>query len=284
MRKKINNLRLDGERALYGLRDTDVSECVFAGPADGESALKECRNISVESCSFELRYPLWHADGFKINNCNMTDTARAALWYGKNGKISQSNLGGIKAVRECNGITFEKCCIVSPEFGWKSKNISLESCDVKSEYFMFESSNLQLDKVSFEGKYSFQYVENAVITDSRFHTKDAFWHSKNITVKNTVLKGEYLGWYSQGLTLENCVISGTQPLCYCKDLRLINCRMENCDLAFEYSDVVATVEGKIDSVKNIKSGSVTADEVGEVINDGSVINCSGEVIIKRQAG
>ncbi len=284
MRKKINNLRLDGERALYGLRDTDVSECVFAGAADGESALKECRNISVESCSFELRYPLWHADGFKINNCNMTDTARAALWYCKNGKISQSNLGGIKAVRECCGITFEKCCIVSPEFGWKSKNISLESCDVKSEYFMFESSNLQLDKVSFEGKYSFQYVENAVITDSRFHTKDAFWHSKNITVKNTVLKGEYLGWYSQGLTLENCVISGTQPLCYCKDLRLINCRMENCDLAFEYSDVVATVEGKIDSVKNIKSGSVTVDEVGEVINDGAVMSCSGEVIIKRQAG
>lgn len=283
-RKKIIGLRLDEERALYGLKDTDVSECTFAGAADGESALKECHNINVANCNFELRYPLWHADGFSVTGSNMTETARAALWYCKNGKIIKSALGGIKAVRECDGIALEKCDIVSPEFGWKSKNLSLDTCNVQSEYFMLDSRDLKLNKVCFNGKYSFQYVENAQISDCEFHTKDAFWHSKNITVKNTVLKGEYLGWYSDGLTLENCVISGTQPLCYCTNLRLINCRMENCDLSFEYSDVIATVTGRIDSVKNIKSGSVTADEIGEVINDGAVINCAGEVIIKRQAG
>ncbi|MCI8638748.1 MAG: DUF3737 family protein [Coprococcus sp.] len=37
---------------------------MFAGPADGESALKESRDISLRDYSFSLRYPLWHVKGF----------------------------------------------------------------------------------------------------------------------------------------------------------------------------------------------------------------------------
>ena len=54
----------DEERALYHLTDAVVRDCSFAGPADGESVLKECRNITVENCRFSLRYPLWHAQNF----------------------------------------------------------------------------------------------------------------------------------------------------------------------------------------------------------------------------
>ena len=79
------------------------------------------------------------------------------------------------------------------------------------------------------------------------------------------MDGEYLGWYSEGLTFVRCHIKGTQPLCYCKRLRLIDCTMENCDLAFEYSDVRAEIRGTIDSVKNVRRGVVRADRIGEVI-------------------
>ena len=146
---------------------------------------------------------------------------------------------------------------------------------------MFESRDLKLKDVKMKGKYSFQYVENAEITDCEFDTKDAFWHSKNITVKNSVLRGEYLAWYSEGLTLINCLIIGTQPLCYCKNLTLINCRTENCDLAFEYSDVNATINGYIQSIKNPKSGTITVEDVGEIIRGDNVIPCTGEIIIKN---
>ena len=37
----IANKQFDEERALYHLQDADVVECIFAGPADGESVLKE---------------------------------------------------------------------------------------------------------------------------------------------------------------------------------------------------------------------------------------------------
>ena len=35
----IENMKLDMERALYGCHDAMIRRCVFAGPADGESAL-----------------------------------------------------------------------------------------------------------------------------------------------------------------------------------------------------------------------------------------------------
>ena len=131
-------------------------------------------------------------------------------------------------------------------------------------------------------KYSFQYMKNLHITNSNLDTKDAFWHSKNIIVENSVVKGEYLGWFSENLTLINCKVIGTQPLCYCKNLKLINCEMEDTDLSFEYSDVEADIKGHIISVKNPKSGTITADSVGEIIKEDAVMKCDGKVSLREQ--
>ena len=92
------NLTLDEERALYGLHHAEVRNCTFAGPADGESALKECSELLVSDCDFELRYPFWHVRSTELHNCRMTDTCRAALWYDSNIRIEDSVLGGIKAL------------------------------------------------------------------------------------------------------------------------------------------------------------------------------------------
>lgn len=56
--KLIENRQFDEERALYHLQDGRVSRCIFAGPADGESVLKESRNIAVDGCRFpfDIRY------------------------------------------------------------------------------------------------------------------------------------------------------------------------------------------------------------------------------------
>ena len=64
----IANAQFDEERALYNLKDTRVENCRFEGPADGESALKEARNIQVANTAFSLRYPLWHVEGFHLHD------------------------------------------------------------------------------------------------------------------------------------------------------------------------------------------------------------------------
>ena len=282
MREQIQNRQFDEERALYYLQHTDVVDCTFAGPADGESVLKEARDVGVKNCSFSLRYPLWHVQGFRMENSTMDEKTRAAIWYACDGEVKDSVLGGIKAVRECRNISLTGCEIVSQEFGWKSSGITLQDSSVTAEYLFLDSGDVKLDRVQMKGKYSFQYMENLEIRDSYLDTKDAFWHSKNVTVINSTVRGEYLAWFSEGLTLIDCHIIGTQPLCYCKNLKLVNCTMEATDLAFEYSEVEADIRGHVDSVKNPKSGHITLDSVGEVImTDDVVMECTGQVHIRK---
>lgn len=266
--KVIQNQIFDAERALYGSRDIFVKDCSFDGPADGESAFKECSNVQVEHNFFNLRYPFWHDHGLVIRDSEMTELCRAALWYSDHITIENTKLHGIKALRECSDIIMIGCDIISPEFGWSVHNIEMEDCDAESEYFMMRSANLHFSNVRMKGKYSFQYIENSVFENCTFDTKDAFWHAKNITVRNSVIKGEYLAWYCENVTFENCKIIGTQPLCYCKGLKLINCEMEGCDLAFERSEVEATITTPVISIKNPLHGSrITVPAVGEIIRD-----------------
>lgn len=280
MRNEIIGKPFDEERALYHLCNTDVLDCRFAGPADGESALKEARDVKIENCAFSLRYPLWHADTFRLHDSRMDELTRAPIWYAKNGIITDSDIHGIKALRECDNIRISDCTITSEEFGWKSSRITVTDSSLHAQYLFLDSRDVILDKVEMSGKYSFQYMENLTIRNSVLDTKDAFWHSKNVTVENCLVKGEYLGWFSQGLTLVNCRIVGTQPLCYCHGLTLKNCTMEGCDLAFEYSDVHATINGHVDSIKNLRSGEVIVDSVGEIITGNAVVECTGTVTIR----
>ncbi len=274
---EIKNQIFDEERALYGSRDLEVISCSFDGPADGESAFKECKNISTKDCYFNLRYPFWHVDGLNITNCEMTELCRAALWYSNGIEIVDSKLHGIKALRECQNVKMIGCDVISPEFGWSVSDIEMTDCSNQSEYFMMRSSGLRFDNVSLKGKYSFQYITDSVFENCNFDTKDAFWHAKNVLVKNSTVKGEYLAWYCENVTFENCRIIGTQPLCYCKGLKLINCEMLEADLCFEKSEVEATLTAPVISIKNPKCGNIYVPAVGELIYDEP--DAKGKVIV-----
>lgn len=274
----IENKTFDEERAFYAAENLDVINCSFDGPADGESAFKECRNICVEKSFFNLRYPFWHDNGIEIKSCKLTEFCRAALWYSDSIRITDTKLHGIKALRECSGITMKNCDVVSPEFGWSSKNVKMKNCSAESEYFMLRAEKLNVTNLKMKGKYSFQYIEDAEFDGCDLDTKDAFWHAKNVTVKNSTVKGEYLGWYCENVTFINCKIIGTQPLCYCKSLNLIDCEMIGTDLSFEKSDVCATIKNHIDSIKNPLKGEIVVPSVGEIIMDDE--KATGKVIIK----
>lgn len=271
--KKIVNQTFDEERALYGCDGVHVVNCRFDGPADGESAFKEGRDVRVEDCYFNLRYPFWHDHGLRIDNSEMTELCRAALWYSDDIEIANTNMHGIKALRECERIVIRDCDIKSPEYGWFSKDIEMTASKAEGEYFMMHAERLHFENVQLKGKYSFQYITDSVFENCNFDTKDAFWHAKNVVVRNSRVKGEYLAWYCENVTFENCIIEGTQPLCYCKGLKLINCEMHGADLAFEKSDVEATITTPVISIKNPHEGFIRVPAVEEIIRDEAASVC-----------
>ena len=271
--KVIENQTFSKERDFYGSENIKLINCTFKGVEDGESAFKEAKNIEIESCLWDLRYPFWHDTNLCVKSTELTSNCRAALWYSNNIQISDSKLHGIKALRECSNIEIVNSDIISPEFGWFNNNIEMKDTSVTGEYFMMRSNELNFDNVTLKGKYSFQYIEDSIFTNCNFDTKDAFWHGKNIVVKDSVIKGEYLAWYAENLTFINCKIIGTQPLCYCKNLTLVNCEMIDCDLSFEKSDVKAEITSNVISIKNPTSGYIKVQSVNELIIDDENSKC-----------
>lgn len=70
------------------------------------------------------------------------------------------------------------------------------------------------------------------------------------------------------------------PLCYCKNLKLIHCEMIDTDLAFEKSQVEATLTAPIISIKNPLSGRIYVPKAEEIIMDDE--DARGEIIICTQ--
>ena len=143
--KRIENKTYDLERSLYNLKDTIVDSCSFKGPKDGESVLKESRNIIVSNCDFSLRYPLWHARQYQIKDTIFNEPSRAPIWYAFNGSINNCKIYSVKAVRECDDIEINKSEIISPEFGWKSNHIRVNDSRIESEYLFLDSKNININ-------------------------------------------------------------------------------------------------------------------------------------------
>lgn len=265
--QQIEDKEFGGERPLFAARDLRLSRVVVRA---GESALKECRNIRAEECRFEGKYPFWHAEGLVIGNGFFAEGARAALWYSRGVVMTDTRSEAPKMFRGTEGIRLRNVRLANAqETLWHCRDVELREVEaVGADYLFLHGEDVRIENYRHEGDYSFQYCRNVEIRDAVIRSKDAFWNAENVTVCDSEICGEYLGWYSKGLRLVNCRISGTQPLCYARHLVLENCTMAgDCDLAFEYSSVRATIDGPVRSVKNPCAGSVTAESFGEVIFD-----------------
>lgn len=255
--------KFTGERALYGRQDLRVADCVFE---DGESPLKECRDIEVDGCLFRWKYPLWYGRGILVENSTWFDTARAGVWYTRDMTVRDCVIGAPKNFRRCRGLTLERVeFFQAEETLWHCADAALRQVTAKGNYFLMDSQGLEIDGLILDGDYAFDGVKNAVIRNSRLLTKDAFWNSENVTVYDSFLSGEYLGWNSKNLTLVNCTIESNQGLCYIDGLRLVNCKLINTTLAFEYSTVEAEIATGVESVLNPAGGTIRADYIGELI-------------------
>ena len=266
-KSEIKNQNFEEERSLYNAKEVLVDSCKFSGPADGESPLKEARDIKVKNCSFDLRYAFWHVINAEVEDTKFSNTARAPFWYSKNIALNNIESESVKIFRECQNIDISSSSFVSEEPFWRCSDLTIKNSKLSGFYGFFESNNVNIDNIDFFGKYSFQYNKHLRIKNSRFDTKDAFWHCEDAIVENSVIKGEYIGWYSKNMTFINCTIESHQPFCYAENLKFIDCKMPNCDLAFENSTVRGNIIGEIESIKNPRDCILTVGRVNKLIKE-----------------
>lgn len=269
--QRVEDKEFGGERALFATHKLDLKDVTFR---IGESALKCCSYISARGCLFQGKYPFWHVDTFRCDRCIFEPGARAALWYSKNLEMTDCRVDAPKMFREMENLSLKNVTIPdAQETLWSCRGVKLRNVEVdKADYIFFHCADIDIDDYRQEGNYSFQYCRNVTIRNARINSRDAFWETDNVTVYDSVITGEFLGWHSRNLRLVRCHIDGIQPLCYCKNLILEDCTMgDECGLAFEDSELNATVNSNIVSVKNPRTGSLRCLAVGEVIIDRNVL-------------
>ena len=261
--KKIGQERLTGERALFAARDCEIEETIFD---DGESPLKESRNISLRACMFKWKYPLWYAKEIDVRDSTWFDMARAGVWYSERVRVTDCAIEAPKNFRRCHDLTLRHVSFANAaETLWECDGVILSDVTAKGDYFAMNSRNMTADNLTLYGNYSFDGCQNLTVRNSRLLSKDAFWNCEDVRAENCFISGEYLGWNTKRLTLVDCTVESLQGLCYVEDLVLRNCRLLNTTLAFESSTVDAEIVGRVDSVKNPTSGRIVADEIGELI-------------------
>ena len=271
-----------GERALYAARSLRVTDSIFD---DGESPLKEGRELRLDNCLFGWKYPLWYCENVTVENCSWLEMARAGVWYTKDMTVKNAVIQAPKNFRRCQGLRLENVSLTrAEETLWSCRDVTLKQVTARGDYFAMNSRDLEVDGLMLDGNYSFDGVQNAVIRNSRLLTKDAFWNSENVTVYDSFLSGEYLGWNAKNLRLVNCTIESLQGLCYIEGLVLENCKLIHTDLAFEYSDLRAQVTTGIDSVLNPRSGSISAPAIGDLIVEENRVDPAAVVIDCPQIG
>ena len=270
MSKVIEEQFLTGERALFGAKDLKINYTTFD---DGESPLKESRDISLYYSMFKWKYPVWYSKNIFMNECTLFETARSGIWYTDNISLTNCIVEAPKTFRRASNIELRNVSMPNAqETLWNCKDIKMENVTAKGDYFAMNSENIQIKKIELVGNYSFDGSKNIEIRNAKLLSKDAFWNCENVTVYDSFISGEYLGWNSKNVTFINCTIESLQGMCYMDNIVMKNCRLLNTTLAFEYSIVNAKVNGNINSIFNPISGVIEADTIGELTLDKTKIN------------
>jgi hypothetical protein len=266
----IKNKEFGGERPLFATHDLRLENITIV---DGESGIKQCQNMECYDSKFYGKYPWWHVDGAKIENCYFAPGSRSAIWYTNDLVMKHCTIDGPKFFREMKNVELEDVIINdADETFWKVKGLRLKNVTLhEGTYpFMF-SEDIYVDGLESDAKYVFQYCKNVEIHNAKIVTKDSFWECENITIYDSLLDGEYLAWHSKNVRLVNCHLAGEQLLCYAQNLILENCTIDAaCDRMFEYSTVEADIRGHIEHIKNPSSGHIIADSIGSITIDENV--------------
>lgn len=275
--QEIKEQRLTGERALFRSKDLSIEYSIFA---DGESPLKESRDISLKNTSFQWKYPLWYCRNIAVQDCDFAEMARAGIWYTDNITVADTLYEAPKGFRRVKGLTLSNVDLPhAEETLWHCSDVTLENVVAKGDYFAMNCDHMKLDQFRLVGNYCFDGCHDVEVHHAKMLSKDAFWNCENIMVYDSYICGEYLGWNSRNVTFVNCVIESLQGMCYMDDVVMKNCRLLNTTLAFEYSTADVETAGRIESVKNPSAGVIRAGEIGELILNEKEIDPAKTTII-----
>ncbi len=185
-------------------------------------------------------------------------------------KMTDTRIDAPKMFREMHDIEIENVEMTdADEVFWRCNRLNIKNLEAArrnlSVYVL--QNGLRIDGLESDSKYVFQYVKNMELRNAKITTKDAVGNGKRDGLRFRAERR------IPGLALAQPASGELQNFRYaapvlCGKPVLENCVMaDDCDLAFEYSSVHATIDSPVRSVKNPRSGRIIAESYGEIILD-----------------
>ena len=135
----LQNSEYKGERPLFALTHARLEQVRFL---PGESALKHSRDIQVQHCEFDCRYPLWHSTEVQILDCRFEADVRAAVWYSNDVVMRNCLVHAPKMFRRVSGLWLQDCRFTdAAETMWNCDTLTPIRAEVKgADYLGMNSS------------------------------------------------------------------------------------------------------------------------------------------------
>ena len=170
----IQDITTGQERAFYGSRNVHFKNITIDGIEQGESAFKECRNITIEDTTIILKYTIWHCHNLNVYKTILEANSRASIWYCNNIEITDCKIYSVKACRNCTNLVIKDSVIQSEDFAWKCDGIKLINCKLGGATVtpLLDCSNVTIDGTEIIAKYLLQYSTNINIYNTNIDTKD----------------------------------------------------------------------------------------------------------------
>lgn len=266
-----------GDRPLFKEKNLCLELPEFL---EGESALKESRNITIIQGKFLGNYPLWHVKNAELIKTHFLEQCRSSVWNSSGLKFADCVIQGPKFLRTSSCIEANNIKIInSDECCWFCADIMINNGHISGNYFGLKSNSIKVYNSSIYGMYACIYNVESTFSNVKIKGKDFLWYSKNIRIVNSTINGDYLGWYSDSITIIDSEIKGKQPFCYSTNVVLINTTLVDTTGAFEYSTVSVFTPKVIKSIKNPIQGTIISNGIDDIKFDDHEINYKQTKII-----
>lgn len=144
----------------YGKNGT-FSDCTL----NGIKVFRECVNTAVENCTISSFEAGWHCDGFTMKNCGVT--SEYFLLNSRNIKMDGCVLEGKYPFQYTENAVIENCRITSKDCLWHCRNVMVKNCVLHGEYLAWYSENLTLENCLIEGTQPLCYCKNLKLINCR---------------------------------------------------------------------------------------------------------------------
>ena len=128
--KKIQNGYYTGERPLFHGEHLEIGDTIFG---EGESPLKESRDITLKNSMFQWKYPLWYSKNVVAQDCTWAEMARAGVWYTDRFLI----LNWQAIILNCTIESLQGMCYID--------NLVIKNCKLLNTTLAFEYSTIDVE-------------------------------------------------------------------------------------------------------------------------------------------